>query len=198
MRSYVELYDIVAAILIGRENSAIGIKLTEWIRLKLIVAEVIARQDGMNVGAGQHRLAPDEAELVRDVFWDMFRQGFITLGLNDHNAEWPHFRLSHFGQQTLKSGKPFHFTDARSYIELVKQNVPSLDDTTSMYLDEAVRSFYAGCFLAASVMLGVASENRFLSFLESVKASPTHAAIFQKVDEDPPILSKIKKFFFLL
>src|SRR5262245_14780894 len=33
------------------------------------------------------RLSADDAELVRDVFWDLFRQGFITLGLDDSNPQ---------------------------------------------------------------------------------------------------------------
>ena len=57
------------------------------------------------------RLHPNDAELVRDVFWDLFRQGFITLGKDDPNNMWPWFRLSHFGQKTLQIQSPYRFHD---------------------------------------------------------------------------------------
>jgi hypothetical protein len=56
------------------------------------------------------------------LFWDLFRQGFITLGLNDSNSEWPFFRLSHFGKKTLAAGQPYKFTDTTSYIAMVKRH----------------------------------------------------------------------------
>src|SRR6185369_8274575 len=49
-------------------------------------------------GPQQH---PQDGELIRDVFWDLFRQGVITLGMNNNNENWPFFRLSHLGKETL-------------------------------------------------------------------------------------------------
>ncbi len=68
------------------------------------VAEVMARRAGtlqQSRGYGEPHLHPNDSELVRDIFWDLFRQGSITLGWNDSNDAWPFFRLSHVGGQTL-------------------------------------------------------------------------------------------------
>src|ERR1039458_2986157 len=92
----------------------------------------------------------------RRTFWDLFRQGFITLGMDDNNETWPWFRLSHFGEETLKAQSPYRFHDRNSFIGLVKDGVPDISAEALTYLDEAVASFYADCPLASCVMLGVA------------------------------------------
>lgn len=102
-----------------------------------------------------NNLHPNDAELVRDVFWDLFRQGgVITLGF-DSNPAWPWFRLSYFGEKILKNGDSYRFHETTSFIALIKSQVPDVLPETINYLEEAVSAFYAGCFLAASVMLGV-------------------------------------------
>ena len=73
--------------------------------------------------AGAHRKRNSRLNLVRDVFWDLFRQGFITLGLNDSNPNWPWFRLSHFGERALKTQSPYRFHDTGSFIGLVRTEV---------------------------------------------------------------------------
>jgi hypothetical protein len=81
------------------------------------VAEVFAKRRNAH-DRQDRRLHPYDAELVRDVFWDLFRQGFITLGLNDSNPNWPWFRLSHFGERALKTQSPYRFHDTGSFITL--------------------------------------------------------------------------------
>jgi hypothetical protein len=197
MHSYEEIRDVVVDILLNREP--VDYSPDQWEHLKLGVAQVLARRDNRQIQAFPlQRLSGEEAELVRDVFWDLFRQGYITIGLNDHNAEWPFFRLSHFGKTTLAQGDPYRFTDTSSYLRVVRSHVPDLDDLTSVYLDQAIRSFYAGCMLAACVMLGVATENRFLRLVQAVQASPSLTTTFRPVDEERTILQKITKFWNLL
>jgi len=192
--SYEEIRDAVVDILLGREP--VDFEPRQWEHLKLGVAQVFNRRDGRPPihGAG---LVGEEAELARDVFWDLFRQGFVTLGLNDSNPEWPHFRLSHFGQTTLHQVDPYRFTDSGSYLGMVRSYVPDLDETTATYLDEAIRAFYAGCLLSSCVMLGVATENRFVLLLRAVETS-SHAATFSAVGRERAILSKITKFWNIL
>jgi hypothetical protein len=43
-------------------------------------------------------LHPRDRDSILEIFWDLFRQGVITLRLNDNNPQWPWFRLSRFGQ----------------------------------------------------------------------------------------------------
>lgn len=42
------------------------------------------------VGALLH---PDDTPLILEVFWDLFRQGAITLGRDAHQPGWPGYRL---------------------------------------------------------------------------------------------------------
>jgi hypothetical protein len=151
-------------------------------------------QGGFAYSGAGNQLHPHDADLVLEVVWDLFRQGIITLGLNTSNPGWPWLRLSRFGQQTLQSGKPYRFHDTSSFIVLVRQEVPDISSEAVAYLDEAVAAFYAGCFLAACVMLGVAAEAEFLRLVDVAVNSPTHGATFKSISKETFIRSKITKF----
>jgi hypothetical protein len=128
------------------------------------------------------------------VFWDLFRQGFITLGMNDDNEQWPWFRLSHFGAKALAAQSPYRFHDTNSFLSLVKNEVPDISADAVVYLDEAVAAFYTGCLLASCVMLGVAAEVEFLRLAEIAAANPTHGGKFSPVAKQYVIRQKIAKF----
>lgn len=135
---------------------------------------------------------------MRDVFWDLFRLGFITLGSNNSNPNWPRFRLSHFGQTTLKTNRPLHFHDTTSYLTLVKKQVPDISKEAIEYLDEAVAAFYAECRLAACIMLGVAAEAEFLTLIDVAIKNVTHGQKFAPIQKEKFIRQKITKFGFAL
>jgi len=191
-RSYEEIRSILvdALLLPARERPE------QWISLGECAAMLLLRRDGQ-VGPEpfpRPRLEGVEAELLRDAFWDLFRQGFITLGLNDSNPTWPWFRLSHFGEETLRGEDPYRFTDAQSYLALVRSQVERLDQTTELYLREAVKAYYSGCLLSTAVMLGVATESRFLRLQEAAAASPRFGERFRGVQDERTILAKVTKF----
>ncbi len=76
--TYEEIREVVVDLLLqGAAN--------QWRGLVNAVSEVFAKRQ--NVGRQAQVFSPPlharDAELVRDVFWDLFRQGFITLGMND-------------------------------------------------------------------------------------------------------------------
>ncbi|WP_029083962.1 hypothetical protein [Bradyrhizobium sp. th.b2] len=188
---YEELREIVVDILIGKEQVD---EPTQWDNLTQAVATVIARRAGHN-GPQAYRQAwcPQQAELVRDIFWDLFRQGFITLGLNHSNPAWPFFRLSHYGQKALKHQSPFRFHDTKSFVQLVMREAPDLSREAQEYLEEAVATFYAGCLLSSCVMLGVAAEAEFLRLVD-VASNGKHATKFAAVPKPLFIRQKIGKF----
>lgn len=43
--------------------------------------------------ASSPRLSKDDSERLTEVFWDLFRDGIITIGLDSHNPAFPKFRL---------------------------------------------------------------------------------------------------------
>jgi hypothetical protein len=193
---YEEIRETVIDILLGREK--VTYEPSQWAHLSSGVGEVFARrraQPGQPVNRhDQTRLDPHDAELVRDVFWDLFRQGFITLGLNDSNSGWPWFRLSHFGQRALLTQSPYRFHDTSSFLNLVKGQIPDVSQEALTYLEEAVAALYADCLLASCVMLGVAAEAELLRLLDVAAGSATHGANFAAIQKLSFIRPKITKF----
>lgn len=185
-------------ILIGREK--VRYPPEQWGGLVLGVGEVLARRGTaapeipMTSGPDEIRLHPQDKELVRDVFWDLFRQGFITLGRDSNNDEWPWFRLSHFAKNTLTLQSPFGFHDSSSYLGLVRKEVPDISAEAILYLDEAIAAFYADCLLASCVMLGVAAESEFLRLLDVGAANSAHFAPFERAQKERQVRQKIVKF----
>jgi hypothetical protein len=195
--SYEEIREVVIDILLERER--VLHKPTQFVALVSSVEEVFGRRDGSVTsgayfGSGAGHSNPQDAELVRDVFWDLFRQGYITLGLNNSNPNWPFFRLSHFGSRTLATQGPNRFHDATSFLALVRGEVPDIGDDAIRYLDEAVASFYAGCLLSACVMLGVAAEAEFVRLLDVAGQSATYPGAFTPAARPGFIRTRITKF----
>jgi hypothetical protein len=186
--TYEEVRDVVMDILLKREN--VSYEPSQWQSLVDGVQEVFSRRAAKS---GQ-RLHPSDEELVRDVFWDLFRQGFITLGMNNSNPMWPHFRLSPFGQAALQTQAPYRFHNTASYLSMVRQEVPDISTEAVTYLDEAVAAFYAGCLLASCVMLGVAAEAEFLRLVDIAVSHPDHGRHFSGVQKEQVIRKKITKF----
>jgi len=140
------------------------------------------------------KLSSHDSELFLELFWDLFRQGIITLGADDANPEFPFFRVTSFGKKLLAGDNPYFFHDLSSYEKVIADTIPSIDDITLIYLKEAMQAFMSGCLLSSSVMLGVATEHTFLTLLEVVIANPTYGALFSSVSKERSILPKLNKF----
>jgi len=139
-------------------------------------------------------LSANDSELFLEVFWSLFREGIITLGLNDSNRDFPHFRVTQFGRKLITHEVAYFFHDVSSYERAIKTEVPAIDGVTLLYVKEAMQSFKTGCVLAASVMLGVATEHTFLLLLECVESNPVHGPTFIGATRERTILQKFNKF----
>lgn len=104
------------------------------------------------------------------------------------------FRVTQFGQNIAAHQQAYFFHDVSSYQQATQNEVPAIDSVTLLYLKEAMQSFKAGCILASTVMLGVATEYTFLLLLEKIEASSTHKATFASVGRERTILQKVNKF----
>ena len=195
--TYEELRAAAANAMLGRGHFPHG-RPNQFVGLKDAVAVTLvgtpAGSTGHGLGHAAQGLSSDDAELLREVFWDLFRQGYITLGINDNNASWPFYTLSRFGQKMLAEGRPYEFTDTTSFLAMVRGHVPDLDETTELYLSESVRAFHVGCILSSSVMLGVATEHRFDLLATSAASSMTHARSFEPVLRERLVLRRIAAF----
>ncbi|HXJ41886.1 MAG TPA: hypothetical protein VNH18_21595 [Bryobacteraceae bacterium] len=193
--TYEEIRDVTVDIVLKRVS--VHYEPSQFQNLVTGVGEVFERRrnpDARNFHPDMARLHPFDAELVRDVFWDLFRQGFITIGMDRHNDQWPWFRLSHFGEKALDTQSPYRFHDAGSFISALRGEVPDISSEAIVYLQEAVAAFYAGCLLACCVMLGVAAEAEFLRLAETASENPAHGQKFAAVAKHQALRRKITVF----
>ena len=195
--TYEEIRNVVINIVARREK--VRYPPTQYGHLLAGVAEVFQRREGTNTAPSfpsypEPRLSADDSELTREVFWDLFRQGIITLGCDNDNQAYPFFRVSSFGKRILENRNVYFFHDLESYTKLTRTNVPNINDITLLYLQEAMQSFRSGCMLAATVMLGVASEHSFLLLIEAAETSPKYGSRFGNVSKERTIDQKFRKF----
>src|SRR5260221_3337718 len=193
--SYEELRGVVVDVLLKRES--VRQAPTHYQYLVSGVGEVLARRGSpatnmpLTSGPDEVRLDPRDVELVRDVFWDLFRQGYVVLGGHDPNEA---FRLSQFAEHTLKSHSPYRFHDTGSFISMVKKEVPDISSEAIVYLEEAIAAFYADCLLSSCVMVGVAAEIEFLRLLDVASGSATLGSAFPPGPKNDPVSKKIARF----
>ena len=193
---YEEIRAIIVEILLD-ENSYLYVNQVP--QYQLLLQETLRRIDQKNLSPqdGSFVSSPmrsPNSELIRDAFWDLFRQGFITIGANNSNENWPFFRLSHLGKQELKVNEPLRFHSVENFLKLIKASAPDLSEITEKFLAEAVRAFYSGCLLSACVMLGVAAESEFNFLLSVAKKSRDHSNLFLKIKESEPIRKQALSF----
>jgi len=193
--SYEEIRSVALDILAKREK--VGWEPSQYQHLSMGIAEVFVRRSGQSEPfqlGREYRLSSEDREIYREVFWDLFRQGIITLGTNDSNPEFPNIKVSLFGNRILQNQNAYFFHDVTTYTSLIKSNVPAIDAITLVYLQEAMQAFKSECILSATVMLGVSTEHSFLLLLESIENNPKHEPTYRSVFKERTILQKVNKF----
>jgi len=197
--SYEELRAAALDILAGREK--VPYEPSQYEHLSLGIGQVFARRENSiqhgNSGATYPLDAQDKDRLL-ELFWDLFRQGIITLGLNDSNRAFPFFRLTNLGKQIAEGQASYFFHDVSSYDGTIRREVPDINDVTLLYLKEAMQAFRSGCMLSATVMLGVAVEHTFMLLLEIIEANAAHQKTFGAVFAERTLLQRFNKFRNLL
>lgn len=123
------------------------------------------------VGTLYREVGCSETE-VWEALWGLVGEGLVYLDTNGQgsgtdNWEW---RLSADGKRAAQGGT-WEPRDPDGYLKRVRREIPDLDELVELYLTEALRSFNGRCFLATSVMLGVAAERAFLVMVASYAAS---------------------------
>jgi hypothetical protein len=126
---------------------------------------------------------------VWEALWGLVGEGLIFLDpagqqSADSQDNW-RWRLSSVGI-TAVSGGSWEPREPEGYLRRLRKTVPGLDPIIDGYVEEALRAFNARCYLSASVMLGVASEQAFLKLAITVAAAlGTEAARLAKTLDDP-------------
>lgn len=195
--SYEEIRKIAIAILTGKEK--VKYDPSQFEHLRVGVAEVIQKRETPSTlkadNYGNPRLSDHDDLFFQEVFWDLFRQGIITFGMDRMNTQFPWFRVSSYGKKLLLHNQdPYFFHDVSTYEALIKQNIPDIDEVTLLYIKEAMQAFMSGCMLSSSVMLGVGAEHSFEQLLEIIAGNPKYETIFKNVYKERSILPKLNKF----
>ena len=194
--SYEEIRAVAIDILAGREKVPSGSQ--QFSCLEAGVAEVFARRSGSRSATAGFipvsALSTVDGDTFLEVFWDLFRQGIITIGWNRSNPEFPFFRVSGMGQRILANQSAYFFHDVSTYTSIIRKEIPQIDEVTLLYLQEAMQAFQSGCILSATVMLGVAAEHTFLLLIGDITNNPVHAPKFAAIGKERTILMKINKF----
>jgi hypothetical protein len=115
--SYEEIRSAALDLLAGREEASYD--LSQYEHVLIGVAEVFQRR-GENLrqrsfGSGRD-LSQQDRELFREVFWELFRQGIITLGRDDSNRNFPFFRVSSFGKKLLAGKDAYFFASSKKFV----------------------------------------------------------------------------------
>lgn len=192
-----ELRSAAMEALAGRVDT--GYPLDQVGNLKIAVAEVLRQRDGApqkrpTSYRGDSALDPADADAFLEVFWDLFRDGVVTLGADRHNENYPFFRLTRRGRQLAEGDDSYFLHDLSAFEDRVRLRVPAVNDVTLLYLKEALQAFRSGCVLASAVMLGVAAEHTFLLILDTIAANPAIASDYASVTDERTLARKINKF----
>lgn len=94
---------------------------------------------------------------VWEALWGLVGEGLLYLdpaGQGPDNWQW---RLSATGVQAV-SGGAWEPRDPEGYLSRLRRHSPAVDPIAIRYVSEALSAFNSRCFLATSVLLGVASE----------------------------------------
>jgi hypothetical protein len=99
---------------------------------------------------------------VYEALWSLVADGLAYLdpagqGSGMDNWRW---RASQLGI-TVATGGSWEPRDPEGYLRRLRRFEPSIDSGALRYVEEALRAFNSRCFLATSVMLGVAAERVF-------------------------------------
>jgi hypothetical protein len=122
---------------------------------------------------------------VFHVVWDLVFDRILIPGLDDptiiSGGDWPYLTVTEHGRRVIEEARPIPY-DPDGYLANLTTVAPGLHPTAHRYVQEAIVTFRARCYLASAVMLGAASERTFNDLAESIAkaiADPSKQASFQ-------------------
>lgn len=133
--------------------------------LRPVVLEALRREPAAGFIGVQNRVAtlapaysPHDALMLREIIWELLVQGVLAPGLSSANHDFPWIHVTEYGKRSLEAGDILPH-DPDGYLGRLQQQVGQpLDGIVLTYVRESLLTFLAGRYLAATVMLGVASE----------------------------------------
>jgi len=193
--SYEELRDVVIDIMLEHDRDAADRfdKLLEQTAVALFKRDSSVRGQQCFSHGSATQLHPNDADLVLEIVWDLFRQGILTLGASASNPGWPWLRLTRFGEAALQQGSD-GFHNKAGFMKALRFAVIDVSPDAVVYIREAVAAFYMDCLLSTCVLLGFAAEIEFLRLLNVAKSSQTYGNYFSRIGDGLSIRTKISRF----
>jgi hypothetical protein len=98
---------------------------------------------------------------LMEALWLLASEGLVYVDYTqDAPTNW-RWALTERGSRLAASTDEYEPDDPEGYLKSLRANVSDLDELVLLYAQEALAAYQAGCYLASSVMLGVASERTF-------------------------------------
>lgn len=127
--------------------------------------------------------------------WRVACDGLVyldTVGQGSGTDNWQ-WKLSKTGIQAI-SGGTWEPRDPEGYLNRIRRHSPDIDPVAIRYLSEALSAFNARCYLATSVMLGVASERAVDGLARAVLDRRGDAAKRLRQALENPRASQLSRF----
>lgn len=112
---------------------------------------------------------------VWEAIWGLVGEGLVYLDPEGQGIDNWRWKLSSTGTQAATGGG-WEPRDPEGYLRRLKRHSPPIDSVAVHYVREALSAFNARCYLATSVMLGVASERVVHGLAQSVVQAQGDAA----------------------
>ena len=144
-------------------------------------------------GGMQHKLRDKFLLIVHEILWELIIQRVITPGSDSDNINLPKFRVTDYGKKVLACGE-FIPHDPTNYLQKYSQAVGTPDSVAFEYLKESLRNFNSGCYLSATMMLGIASERMFLTLCDALLrslSSPKEEKQFRAILDRISLVAKL-------
>jgi hypothetical protein len=120
---------------------------------------------------------------LHDIFWELLVQGILAPGFNSDNVKLPFIHVTDYGKKCIEANSILPH-DPDGYLKRLTNLVGQpIDDTVMTYVREGLLTFLGGYNLAATVMLGVASEQCIDLLIEAYSnaiAIPNQKSAFEK------------------
>lgn len=112
------------------------------------------------------------SEEAWEALWGLIAGGLVYLDVAGQGSGTDNWRWQLLADgERVADGDTWEPRDPDGSLDRIRREVPNLDGLVELYISEALHSFTSRCFLATSVMLGVAAERAFLGMARSCAAA---------------------------
>ena len=156
----------------------------DQVDLQRLTLKLLFRPGDKRLGSGRHYLsqalknacagpvAPTREE-IQATFWSLVAQGLAYIDMSQPAPTNWELKLTPAGRAVL-TDEQYDPNDPAKYLQRLRGAIPELSPTVEMYLQEALAAFTARLYVAASAMLGVASEGAFLELADAFASTLDH------------------------